>query len=377
MGQDRGRLPHAELERVYARRIKPDFLERVPRSDSPTALLIGGQPGSGKSYAVAKARTQLAASAGAAVVLSGDELREYHPYWRAHARSDSQAAYRTQEDAGKWYARLTNEAIAQRVNIAFETSMRRPAAVLTLANLLRGEGYTVVATIVAADKDQSRLATMTRFDVARTVGDVPRFVPAPYHDDAYTRLSDTVGQLEASRAVDTLRIITRDGSGVYRNQLLDSAWERPPSAVEVLHAVRERPLTARELADNALRWQTLVQRLSSDPSVAREVGAQAVLWGNEATARAERDPDARQFLTWGRDAEAFRTMNHYLFLREFPHHEQAVTRFREAIDHFENEYGNPVDRDHAIAETRARLAARIAEGRFAAHDRSRDNDCTR
>jgi Zeta toxin len=381
MAQERDRLTPAELERIYARRIKPDFLGDLAPSSSPTALLIGGQPGSGKSYALAQARAQLAAAAGAAVILSGDELREYHPFWRANALNDPQAAARTQDDAGKWYARLTNDAIAQRVNIAFETSMRRPDAVLALADRLRSQGYIVFATIVAADKDQSRLATVTRFDVARTTGDVPRFVPAAYHDDAYGRLRDTVGQLEGTRAVDELRIITRAGAGVYRNALRQGAWERPAKAVELLDAARERPLTARELADNALRWQTLVQRLANDPTVARDVAGQVVAWRNDATARAERDPDARQFLAWGREAEAFRTMNHQQFLREFPQHQQVVHRFRQAVDHFENEYGNPADRDRAIADTRSRLAERIAEGRSStkklAQEKTRDDDRTR
>jgi Zeta toxin len=381
MAQERDRLPPTELERIYARRIKPDFLGDLALSSSPTALLIGGQPGAGKSYALAQARAQLASSAGSAVILSGDELREYHPYWRANALTDPQAAARTQDDAGKWYARLTNDAIAQRVNIAFETSMRSAGAVLALAERLRGNGYTVFATIVAADRDQSRLATVTRFDVARAAGDVPRFVPAAYHDDAYGRLRDTVGQLEAARSVDELRIITRAGAGVYRNQLKDGTWQRPAKAVELLDAARERPLTARELADNALRWQTLVQRLANDPAVARDVAAQVVAWRNDATARAERDPDARQFVAWGREAEAFRTMNHQKFLREFPQHEQTVNRFRQAVDHFESEYGNQADRDRAIADTRARLADRIAEGRSSTkkitQEKVRDDQRTR
>lgn len=381
MAQPRDRLTPTELERIYARRIKPDFLGHLAPSNSPTALLIGGQPGSGKSYALAQARTQMAASAGAAAVLSGDELREYHPYWRANALTDPQAAARTQEDVGKWYARLTNDAVAQRVNIAFETAMRHAKAVLVLAEQLRARGYVIVATIVATDKEQSRLATMARFDVARTVGDVPRFVPAAYHDDAYARVRDTIGQLEATHAVDVLRIIMRDGASVYRNQLSDGAWEHPAKAVELLDAARERRPTARELADNALRWQTLTQRLAIEATVAREVAAQTVAWRNEATARAEHDPDARQYLTWGREAEAFRTMNHQQFLREFPHQEQVVRRFRQAVDLFESEYGNPADRERTIADTRARLADRIAEGRYSTKERvperSREEDFTR
>jgi len=49
MAQNHDRLTPTELERIYARRIKADFLGDLAPSNSPTALLIGGQPGSGKS----------------------------------------------------------------------------------------------------------------------------------------------------------------------------------------------------------------------------------------------------------------------------------------------------------------------------------------
>lgn len=371
MAQHPERLAAGELDAIYLRRIRPDLLGRAPASASPIALVIGGQPGAGKSFALAHARSQLQDSAGSAVVISVDELREYHPYWRAYARSDPLAAERTQHDAGLWYARLTNDAIAQRVDVAFETSMRRPEPVLALAGRLRADGYLTVATIVATDRDQSRLATLARFDVARTEGDVPRFVPAAYHDATFSSLRDTLAALEASRAADELRLITRAGAGVYRNQLQNGSWQRPAKAVEALDAARERPLTARELANRALCWQTLVQRLGADPTTGGEVVAQAVAWRNEATERAERDPDARQYLAWGREAEAFRTMSPQQFLRKFPHHEQTVHRFRLAIDHFEAEFANRADREGTIAETRARFAERIAEGRYADRLRSR------
>src|SRR5512145_629362 len=121
MALQRDRLSEAEVDRIYSRRIRPDLLDDVPRSSSPVAVLVGGQPGAGKSFALAQVRANLASTVGAAVTISGDEVREYHPYWRSHARLDAQAAERTQADAGAWYARLTNDGIAQGANLLFET----------------------------------------------------------------------------------------------------------------------------------------------------------------------------------------------------------------------------------------------------------------
>jgi len=87
MAQDRQRLAEIEADRIYNRRIRPDFLDDVDRSSRPTAVLVGGQPGAAKSYVTAQVRAHLATTVGPSVVVSGDELRLYHPHWRARAIS--------------------------------------------------------------------------------------------------------------------------------------------------------------------------------------------------------------------------------------------------------------------------------------------------
>ncbi len=110
--------------------------------------------------------------------------------------------------------------------------------------------------------------------------------------------------------------------------------------------------------------------MTSDPSVPREVASQAITWRDEATARAERDPEAKQLIAWGYEAESFRTMNRYQFLREFPQHAKAVERLDEAISYAESNFGHASDRERFVVQTRERLAERIAEGRFASLDRT-------
>jgi hypothetical protein len=175
-----------------------------------------------------------------------------------------------------------------------------------------------------------------------------------------------VARLESARAVDRIQIITRDGRPLHTNVVEQSQqghWAKPPKALASLDDFRERALPARELADSALRWQTLVQRLAADPSVPRDVAAQVVAWRNEATQRAERDPDARRLLQWGREAEAFRTMNRHQFAREFPQHAKLAERLQEAINYAEGNFGHAVDRERFIKQARDRIAERIAEGR--------------
>ena len=145
----------------------------------------------------------------------------------------------------------------------------------------------------------------------------------------------TAARLEDDRAVDRIRLVARDGRQLYANQVEQDRWLQPPKALAALDDFRERSLPARELADSALRWQTLAQRLGSDSTLPREVASQAAAWRDDAVRGAERDPDAKQLLQWGREAEAFRTMAPSRFANDFPQHARMAERLVEAIDYAE------------------------------------------
>jgi len=370
MAQDRTVLSAADVERIYDRLIRPDILGDLPRSPRPTAVIVAGKPGAGKTYTAARIQAHLATSVGVSVVISGDELREYHPGWNAGADATSVDA--TREAVSRWYARLSEDVSAQGVNAVFRSTLRQPRAALVLTSLLRRHGYDLSAVVLATHREQSRQTTMARFDLARASGAAAPFVSAASHDTAYDQLRESLGRLEAERAVDRIQVVAPDGRQLYANEVDGQRWIRDPKAVSVLDDFRERRLTARELADIALRWQTLVQRFVSDPSVPRQVASQAAAWRNQATALAEGDPEAAQMMTWGREAEAFRTLERGLFLREFPHHAKAVDRLEEAIRYAQGNFQLDTDRERFVVQARERLAERIGEGRFAAKPPTRE-----
>jgi hypothetical protein len=66
-------------------------------------------------------------------------------------------------------------------------------------------------------------------------------------------------------------------------------------------------------------------------------------------------------------------MNRSPFLREFPHHAQAVRRLDEAIDYAQKEFPHAADRERFVEQARARIAERIAEGRLPTKERDKDH----
>ena len=360
-----GVLSKSAKDRIYAL-IKRDALDGVGDPTKRTAVFVCGQPGAGRAYAAEQVRGNLIKHAGASISISVSALREYHPHWREHGMADPMAAATTRDDVDDWSNRLTRDAMAQGKSLVLETALPQARPMLDDVARMRTAGYEVAAVVLATDRDQSRQAAMAAYDLTRSAGLAPTFVEAASHDSAYDMLRASLARIEADVAVDRLQLIVTDGRQLYANEADGGKWVRPPRALEVLDDFRERKRTPRELADSALRWQTVVQRLSTEAAVPREVASQAVTWCNEATQLAEQNAEARQMLAWGREAEAFRTMNRRQFLSEFPHHAKAIERLDEALRYAERNLDQNLDRDRFIAQSREHLATRIAEGRFAA-----------
>ncbi|CAG0994435.1 Toxin PezT [Geobacteraceae bacterium] len=374
MVQDPERLGDDELVRIYDRRIRSSLLDGVPSSDTPTAIVVAGQPGSGTRCAIARVQAQIAASAGPCVVLTANELREYHPVWRHKPNSTRPD---TAADIEKWTSRLIGDATSQRVNLLLESDLRDPNRALALTRQFKASGYQVTTVAVATDRDQSRQASITAYALTKSNGISPDPTLASLHDASYDALRQVVARVESELVPDRIQLVTRDGRQLYANHLEGDRWVRESRAAHVLDDFRERQLTARELADSVLRWDMLVARLVSDDTASTDVARQAIHWRNDAAARAQSDPDAAHLVTLGREAQAFSSMNRYDFLRQFPQHADTVQRMHEAVTFAEANFPDPLDRQRFMAQTRGRLAERIAEGRANPPVRSKDKEKTR
>jgi len=75
--------PYIDLERLALRNTTPQ--------EKPRAILLGGQPGSGKSEIASMAAQELNARGGA-VVIDADQLREMNPAYKKLSRTDPQNA---------------------------------------------------------------------------------------------------------------------------------------------------------------------------------------------------------------------------------------------------------------------------------------------
>jgi len=357
------RLTDAESDRIYQEEIRPLHLGGVDRSAAPTVVLVGGAPGSGKTVIVPTVAAELASRSGMPVVLSVDELREHHPGWQREAPTDIRAAERFNPDASTWVRRLYRDAMAEHKNIVLETGFKNPQLLSDTAAEFRAAGYRIEAVILAVDEQRTRRSVIGRYLDAQDKGLLPRMVTALRHQEGYEGLRTTVQKAEVNRLVDHIKIVRRDGSALYNNQVVDGKWQKERGAVAALDAEREKPLTPTEKVNNAIAWHELTVRALRSPNTPVNVMEQTVTWRKEASERALADRDAAKQYGWRLAGESFRTMPREQFLREFPTYAGAVERLDKATEHANAHYSIEQNRQAFVTTARDRLAKQIEEGR--------------
>jgi Mrp family chromosome partitioning ATPase len=96
------RLDTAENERIFREEILPEKLRNNPGlrpGDTPAMLVVGGQPGAGKTNSIKGLEADFA-NRGGVLIVDLDALRENHTSYKSLMRTDDKAAAQyTYDDA--------------------------------------------------------------------------------------------------------------------------------------------------------------------------------------------------------------------------------------------------------------------------------------
>ena len=156
-------LDQAEHARIFAQDIVRRLFANAAPVAHPTVVLMGGQPGSGKSGLLDAAAEYLSTPEARAVQIVGDDLRDYHPdYQLLLATDDRTAAAATDRDSGRWVEMAIAHALEHRYSVVIEGTMRDPQVPLNTAAKFRADGYRVEAWVMAVDPLSSRLGIGNR-----------------------------------------------------------------------------------------------------------------------------------------------------------------------------------------------------------------------
>ncbi|MDN7465958.1 zeta toxin family protein [Burkholderia gladioli] len=243
-------IPDLVMQRAYAR-VEREALEGSREQAAPTAILLGGQPGAGKTALARQAMAELGARGGA-VLIDADRMRENLPQYSQLLRENPQhAADLTHVEAGRWSGRLTHAASEARRNLVIDGTMRNPESLRNLARRLNERGYTLEVRGVAMPGDVSLTRAQMRTEREIATTGVGRVVNPQQHDQAYAGMVETVALLEREKAVNRILIVDRHHREIYRNELYQGDWREPPAAADAIARERGRPMTHEEITDHA------------------------------------------------------------------------------------------------------------------------------
>lgn len=250
-------------ERVY-QRLESDLLAKSAPAAAPVAVVLGGQPGAGKSKLADIAMAKYFKN-GSPSVINSEEYRYAHPYSpEILKKNDKKYAERTDPDVRVWTKRLFEAAVANKRDIIFEGTMRTGGPIMATIENLREAGYCIHIMIMAVRGEISRLGTLERYEDQKSAKGYGRWIDPVSHEEAYRGMMGTIRAIEKGSPVDSISIYNREGETLYHNgRGADGTLAKPPrfqDAASVIFNVQTQPMT-KELEDTfSVRQKSLARR---------------------------------------------------------------------------------------------------------------------
>lgn len=181
---------------------------KVTLQDKPQGILLGGQPGAGKSYGTIEIKKRLQNNI---LIINGDEFRAYHSrYNEIYEKYGKDSSIYTGEFAGKMVAKVRGKAIEKRFNILIEGTFRTSEIPLNEVDNFKNQGYETSIIICTCPKEVSWESTLKRAESQIEANLQPRYVPREHHDTVVNNLANNVKTVFMSGKVGRLEIYSRE-----------------------------------------------------------------------------------------------------------------------------------------------------------------------
>lgn len=185
-----------------------DLSGKTPNNE-PTLVILGGQPGAGKSSIIDMIEERFNSNI---VVLNGDEFKPYYPGYKQLLRTDPDEASKIVQDYSNYVVdAVKQELMQQGYNLIIEGTMRNPNTPIDTAKLAHNNGYLVEACVIATNYYASRVGCVKRYELDKLDSGVGRSVPVASHDEAYSNIPTTIKALLESGQFDNIQIFSRNG----------------------------------------------------------------------------------------------------------------------------------------------------------------------
>ncbi|MET9415361.1 zeta toxin family protein [Streptomyces klenkii] len=253
-GVDYHRLTAEEHRWIFDELFAPAYLADITTQERPVVVYVMGQPGVPMMQTI---RLVHRALPGRPVWLTAEDFTALHPdYLQLMAEEPRMAEVRIRADCGAWQVRAEAYVRKQRGNLILGIAPGSAEEFLASAVLFHEAGYRVELVVCAARAADSRQSGAALYAKAVTSGPAS-FISVACHDQCFAAVMRAVQAAEGGAAVDSVVVVRRDESAVYRNHRGDDGrWVLRPGAAHALAVQQQRPYTLPEAGQflSVQRW---------------------------------------------------------------------------------------------------------------------------
>ena len=198
---------------ISYQKIKQDITNSKTSVSSPVAIVLGGQPGAGKSniYQIARKRFD-----NNIVELDCDAFRVYHPYYeQIKLMFGKEDGARTNPFIFKAVDMLIEELSDLKYNLIIESSLKSPNSAINNGKMLPPKGYEVELHIMATNKETSWQSTINRYNEEMKKSGKPRAVPKDFHDNVISNICNSLYTVKQSGLMSNILMFDRKQNCLY------------------------------------------------------------------------------------------------------------------------------------------------------------------
>lgn len=230
---------HEDNRRIFDELRRQQISERKA-SGKPKAIILCGQPGSGRSSQIPTIMQEFSESG---AVLLDESQRQDKPQ------------------------SFFEEALHGKKNLVITATLPNSE----MLKRLREEDYSSSVYVVSAHERESLLSLYQKYEgqlVALGIGDKPKLAE---HDEIYMKLPETLQRIEDEGLSDEIVIRDRKGNEIYRNHQANGRWGNEPQSSQALETSRNRAWTAEEIAKYQEDWEKVIRSMYARGASPKEI----------------------------------------------------------------------------------------------------------
>lgn len=268
-------LEDEEFEKYYEKCLK-NIIKDKQSSDKKRLIIVGGQPGAGKTRVIPIANKELNNNG---VIVDFDVLRSLHPKFSEVSKKYIEKTHiMLHPDVEKVKNKIMSYLMKNSYDVIYEGSLRNTQGFIDFSKEFQKEGYCISLYVLAVAELESFGSTFERYAQDLLSNNNPRWVEKEAHNESYSGVLKTVEEFEKQRICSDTKVFIRGnpepkeiysskvknfpttkeaikyGRQIGKEKALKDFWDKYKKVYEILKM--QKP----ELIENLKDWEELFKK---------------------------------------------------------------------------------------------------------------------